>query len=144
MAQKKIMKDMENNAEKDRPLRVFIVEDSVRVRELLMDFLHIPGVVEVVGYADTERKSIEVMTHIPFDAAVVDLRLKEGSGLNVIEQVRKAHLDPDPKIIVFTNHPFPEIRKRALQLGADFFFDKSVDYDLVKSTLLSMRANPLP
>lgn len=139
---------MENKAEKvdpagreeRKPLRVFIVEDSVRVRDLLMDFLQVPGELEVVGYADSERESIDALTHTPVDAAIVDLRLKVGSGLEVINQVKKAKLEPAPKIIVFTNHPFPEVRKRAMQLGADFFFDKSVDYDLVKSTLLGLRA----
>lgn len=130
---------MESNTDNSGPLKVFIVEDSVRVRELLMDFLHVPGELEVVGYADTESESIDALTHTPVDAAVVDLRLRQGSGLEVIDKVRKANADRKPKIIVFTNHPFPEVRKRAMQLGADFFFDKSADYDLVKSTLLEMR-----
>lgn len=130
---------MESDANSSGPLKVFIVEDSVRVRELLMDFLHVPGELEVVGYADTERESIEALTHTPVDAAVVDLRLRQGSGLEVIDKVRKTNADRKPKIIVFTNHPFPEVRNRAMQLGADFFFDKSADYDLVKSTLLGMR-----
>ena len=73
------------------------------------------------------------------DAVIVDLKLREGSGMAVIEKVRRSNLQPQPKIIVFTNHPFPEIRKRAMQLGADYFFDKSVEYDNVRSTLQTLR-----
>lgn len=124
---------------KQRPLRVYLVEDSPHVRDLLLDFLNLPGEVEVVGYADTEADSVAAILSQPVDAVIVDLKLREGSGMAVIEALRKANLVPSPKIIVFTNHPFPEIRRRAMQLGADFFFDKSADYESVRSTLQAMR-----
>ena len=123
------------------PLRVYLVEDSAHVRDLLLDFLHIPGEVEIVGYADNETESIADMMASPVDAVIVDLKLREGSGMAVIEKIRKANLVPPPKIIVFTNHPFPEIKRRAMQLGADYFFDKSADYDSVRSTLHMLRAH---
>ena len=111
------------------------------MRDLLLDFLHVPGEVEIVGYADTEAESVAAILSQPVDAVIVDLKLREGSGMGVIESLRKANLSPAPKIIVFTNHPFPEIRRRATQLGADFFFDKSADYDSVRTTLQTLRAN---
>ena len=122
-----------------RSLRVFLVEDSPHVRDLLLDFLHVPGEVEIIGYADTEDDSVAAIIAQPVDAVIVDLRLKEGSGMAVIERLRKANLNPSPKIIVFTNHPFPEIKQRAMKLGADYFFDKSADYDSVRTTLQALR-----
>ena len=123
------------------PLRVYLVEDSAHVRDLLLDFLHVPGEVEIVGYADNETESVADMLAKPVDAVIVDLKLREGSGMAVIERLRKAHLTPSPKIIVFTNHPFPEIKRRAMQLGADYFLDKSADYDSVRSTLQALRSH---
>ena len=122
-----------------RPLRVYLVEDSAHVRDLLLDFLQVPGEVEIVGYADTEADSVAAIIAQPVDAVIVDLKLRQGGGMGVIEKLRQAHLTPPPKIIVFTNHPFPEIRRRAMQLGADYFFDKSADYDSVRATLQSLR-----
>jgi len=116
-------------------LRVFLVEDSPHVRDLLLDFLNVPGEIEIVGYADNETESVAALLAEPVDAVIVDLKLREGSGMAVIEKVRRSNLQPQPKIIVFTNHPFPEIRNRAMKLGADYFFDKSVEYDSVRSTL---------
>ena len=121
-------------------LRVFLVEDSPHVRDLLLDFLNEPGEVEIVGYADTEIDSVAAILADPVDVVIVDLRLREGSGMAVIEKLREANLQPQPKIIVFTNHPFPEIRARAMQIGADYFFDKSADYDRVRTTLQALRA----
>ena len=126
---------------KIRPLRVFLVEDSAHVRDLLLDFLHVPGEVEIVGYADNEAESVAALIANPVDAVIVDLKLREGSGMGVIESLRGANLNPRPRIIVFTNHPFPEIRKRVMTLGADYFFDKSADYDGVRTTLQAMRTH---
>ncbi len=128
-----------NVAINPRPLRDFLVEDSPHVRDLLLDFLHLPGEVEILGYADTEDNSVAAIIAQPVDAVIVDLKLKEGSGMGVIERLRKANLNPPPKLIVFTNHPFPEIKQRAMNLGADYFFDKSADYDSVRATLQALR-----
>ncbi len=123
----------------NRPLRVYLVEDSLHVRDLLLDFLHVPGEVEIIGFSDTELDSVAAIIAHPVDAVIVDLKLREGSGMAVIEKLRSANLNPQPKIIVFTNHPFPEIKKRAMKLGADYFFDKSADYDSVRTTLQELR-----
>ena len=111
------------------------------MRDLLLDFLNEPGEVEIVGYADTETDSVGAILADPVDVVIVDLRLREGSGMAVIEKLRQANLQPQPKIIVFTNHPFPEIRARAMQIGADYFFDKSADYDSIRTTLQALRAH---
>lgn len=130
---------MEGNAMR-RPLRVFLVEDSAHVRDLLLDFLHEPGEVEIIGYADTEEDAVaQIIAQSP-DAVIVDLKLREGGGMAVIERLRAKQLNPSPTLIVFTNHPFPEIRRRAIKLGADYFFDKSADYDSVRTTLQALRA----
>lgn len=107
-----------------------------------MDFLHTPGELEVVGFAETERESVNALIATPVDAAIVDIQLKQGNGLEVIRQVRSSKLSRQPKIIVLTNHPFPELRNRAMSVGADYFFDKSTDYDVVKQTLSGLDSAP--
>lgn len=131
----------ESTRKKHGALLVYLVEDSPHVRDLLLDFLHIPGDVEIVGFADNEAESLADIVARPVDVVIVDLKLREGSGMGVIEELRKRKFDVPPKIIVFTNHPFPEIRRRAMQLGADYFFDKSADYDSVRSTLQTLRGH---
>ena len=122
-----------------RTVRVFLIEDSPYVRDLLLDFLHAPGEVEIVGYADTEDDAVAAIIAQPVDAVIVDLKLREGSGMAVIQRLRKASLNPPPTLIVFSNHPLPEIKQRAMKLGADYFFDKSGDYDSVRATLQALR-----
>lgn len=121
-----------------RLLRVYVVEDCPNVRDSLLVFLHIPGKVEIIGLADSENEAVAAILAVPVDAVIVDLNLREGSGMAVIEKLRRAELTPQPKIIVFTNHVAPELKQRAMQLGADYFLDKSVEQDNLRATLQTL------
>mgnify|MGYP000503461304 CR=1 FL=1 len=67
-------------------LRVFVVEDSPSVLDSMLVFLHIPGQVEIVGLADTEEEAVVAILAGSLDAIIVDLNLREGNGLAVIER----------------------------------------------------------
>jgi DNA-binding NarL/FixJ family response regulator len=123
----------------DRCLRVFLVEDSVSLRERLGDFLSEPGKIEMIGFAATETDAVRELSTQPVDVAIVDLNLKEGTGLGVIESIRAQHAKAPPTIIVLTNYAFPEFEAACLERGADYFFDKSTQFGAVKVLLQSIR-----
>ena len=120
-------------------LRVFLVEDSVSVRESLMDFLVEPGEVEIIGYAETEAASIARLKQERVDVAIVDLNLKAGSGFGVITALRAQYPTAPPTIVVLTNYAFPEYEVACRERGADFFFDKSTQFGSVKALLSDLR-----
>ena len=123
----------------ERCLRVFLVEDSVSLRERLGDFLSEPGKIEMIGFAATESDAVRELLTQPVDVAIVDLNLKEGTGLGVIESIRAQHAKAPPTIIVLTNYAFPEFEAACLERGADYFFDKSTQFGAVKVLLQSIR-----
>jgi DNA-binding NarL/FixJ family response regulator len=117
---------------------VFIVEDSAAVRDRLTDFLAAPGRVEIVGYAETEAEAVRKIGAQPVDVAIVDLSLREGTGLGVIEALRAARPAPPPVIVVLTNYAFPEFEAACRARGANHFFDKSSQFGMVRTLLQSM------
>ena len=110
-------------------LRAYIVEDSPTIRENLIETLHELAEVDAVGLADTERegKAWLAQHSDDWDIAVVDLFLREGSGLGVVESCRGRRRGQ--KVIVLSNHATSDIRRRCAQLGADAVFDKSTEID---------------
>jgi two-component system OmpR family response regulator len=110
-------------------LRAYIVEDSATIRENLIETLLELAQVECVGLADAENEAKAWLTVNPhaWDIAVVDLFLRQGSGLKVVEACRKRR--PGQKVIVLSNHATADIRRRCAQLGADAVFDKSTEID---------------
>jgi len=116
-------------------LRVLIVEDSAIIRARLMESLaEIPNI-EIVGEVETEASALAAMADRHWDAAVLDLQLKQGTGLGLLKALAQAGRPPNTKVIVFTNYAFPQYRERSLALGADFFFDKAREYHRVREVL---------
>jgi DNA-binding NarL/FixJ family response regulator len=110
-------------------LRAYIVEDSPTIRENLIETLLELAQVDCVGMSDTENEGKAWLTSHPdaWDIAVVDLFLRQGSGLKVVEACRKRR--HGQKVIVLSNHATADMRRRCAQLGADAVFDKSTEID---------------
>ena len=106
-------------------LRTYIVEDNATIRENLIGTLDELASVEAVGVAETEDEGTNwLSTHIEeWDLAIVDLFLRQGSGLGVLAACRARR--PGQKMVVLSNYATPDVRMRCAQLGVDAVFDKS-------------------
>jgi DNA-binding NarL/FixJ family response regulator len=119
-------------------LRIVIVEDSAIIRARLAESLtEIPNL-EIVGLAETEQEAVTLLKDADWDAAILDLQLKKGTGLGVLKALALAPKPAGSKVIVFTNYAFPQYRERSLTLGADYFFDKSREFHRVREVLSAL------
>ena len=110
-------------------IKIYIVEDSSIIRDNLIDALRESAPIEVVGCAEDERGAIAWLRDAgnQCDLVIVDIFLKNGSGLGVLKAMGEI---PDaPERIVLSNHATPEIRVKCQQLGAIKVFDKSNELD---------------
>jgi two-component system OmpR family response regulator len=106
-------------------LITYIVEDSQTIRENLISTLEEIAPVKVVGFADNEKDANRWLADHDgaWQLAIVDLFLKEGSGLGVLRSCQKRHALQ--KVVVLTNYATQDIRERCAELGSDAVFDKS-------------------
>ncbi|MFO1317506.1 MAG: response regulator [Burkholderiales bacterium] len=119
-------------------LRVVIVEDSAIICARLSETLaEIPNV-EIVGHATTEDDALALLRGGAWDAAVLDLQLKKGTGLGVLKTLGQHVRPARAKIIVFTNYAFPQYRDRSMLLGADYFFDKVREFHRVREVVADL------
>ena len=109
--------------------RAYFVDDSPLVRDNLIDTLRERSLVEPVGTAETEHEGRRWLAQNGehWDLAIVDLFLREGSGLNVLEAARQRR--PGQRVVVLSNHATRDVRWRCAQLGADAVFDKSTELE---------------
>lgn len=131
--------DTASEGDGKRPLRVYLVEDAPSFRERLADFLTETGEVEIAGFADSEAAALQDLRGAPPDVVIVDLHLREGSGIGVIASLRSQWPQRPPTIVVLTNYAFPEFESACRARGADHFYDKSTQFGAVKALLLSLR-----
>ena len=110
-------------------LRTYIVEDNPTILENLVETLQELTCVRAIGSAQTESDGRALLTGNggDWDLAIVDIFLKQGSGLGVLAACRDRR--PDQQVVVLTNYATADMRKRCLELGANEVFDKSNDID---------------
>ena len=122
----------------DAKFRVVIVEDSPIIRARLAETLsEIPNL-EIIGQAESESDALALLGGGGWDAVVLDLQLKEGTGLGVLKKLKQGGRPSNTKVIVFTNYAFPQYRDRSLSLGADFFFDKAREFHRVRDVVADL------
>ncbi len=110
-------------------LKTYIVEDSPVIRDSLIAALEEMTPMDVVGVAEDEASAVQWLSDAgnTVDLVIVDLFLKRGSGLGVLQLVdRKVR---PRSMVVLSNHATPEMRRRCNELGASRVFDKSNELD---------------
>jgi two-component system OmpR family response regulator len=110
-------------------LKTYIVEDNLTIRENLVGTLEELTCIETIGYAEAESEARTWLAahRDEWELAIIDLFLKQGSGLGVLQEC--AARQPHQKVVVLSNYATPDIRKRCAQLGVDAVFDKSNEID---------------
>jgi CheY-like chemotaxis protein len=122
-------------SEERRVRKILVIEDLALVQTLLRNLIEEPGLYEVCAVSDTEKGALaDFETHQP-DAVIVDLNLRQGSGLGFLHHMRNKGLLRRPILIVVTNHAIPILESACLKAGADYFLDKSRDLVRLRSVL---------
>lgn len=121
------------------PLRVFVIEDSPILLERIAEAIADQPSLILVGSADTEKDALAKIRTLRPEVLVVDIKLREGNGLNVLAQLKLSFDDGTrPKIVVFTNYPRQEYLRNSKQLGADYFLDKSTQFSDLPRILIGI------
>ena len=126
-------------------LKVFVIEDDLVLRELILQALRdIPGV-DVLFYADSEISATNWLSSNDgaWDLAVVDLHLKQGSGVGALSWCTTRR--PGQHVVVLSGGLSHEVRQKCLDLRADAVFDKATEMDafLDHCRLLAGRARTI-
>jgi len=108
-------------------LKVFLIEDSELLQELLSDMLNELEGIDFCGCADGEAEALRRLAENPVDLVIIDIELKQGSGIGVLDALQT---DSDrygnPRKAVLTNYAHATMRQRCEHFGMDAFFDKSL------------------
>jgi len=96
--------------------KVFLVDDHPLVREWLAALINRQSDLQVCGEVDSAPTALQMIGRVNPDIAIVDLSLEEGSGLELIKDIRASH--PDARVIVLSMHDEALYAERSLRAGA--------------------------
>ncbi len=115
-------------------MRLLIADDSDVLRTRLVESLTEIDGIEIIGLPTDAQEVIAAAENLEPDVIILDIRLPGDNGISALETI-KAREDA-PIVIMFTNYPYLQYRKKSMDLGADYFFYKAIEFekliDLVK------------
>lgn len=101
---------------KPRVSRIFLVDDHPLLREGLAGLIDRAADLKVCGQAETEAEALNGICRTNADAAIVDLSLREGSGIELIKAIR-SH-SPATAVLVLSMHDERRYAERCIRAGA--------------------------
>jgi len=96
--------------------RVFLVDDHPLVREWLTNLINQQPDLAVCGESETAPQALQAIAHSKPDVAIVDLSLKDSSGIELIKGLKQSH--PNVAVLVLSMHDEAHYAERALRAGA--------------------------
>jgi DNA-binding NtrC family response regulator len=95
-------------------LKVLIVDDEERFRTTMCKLLTVRGV--EAAMAASGKEAIEKLRQNPYDVIILDIRMPEMGGVQVLSEIRK--IDPDAEVIIMTGYASVDTAKEIMKLGA--------------------------
>ncbi|MDX8381806.1 MAG: sigma-54 dependent transcriptional regulator [Ghiorsea sp.] len=99
---------------------LLLVDDEEDIRSVLQETLEMSNY--HVTTAANAMRAKDAMDNAKFDVAILDIRLPDGSGLDLLKSLKK--IDPDIGVILITGYSEVESAVQAIELGADDFLKK--------------------
>ena len=92
--------------------------------------------VTVVGQAGTVAAAWQDIPQVQPECVLLDIQLPDGDGISVLKAVKR--MTPTPAVVMFTNYTDEYYRQRCEVAGADFFLDKSKQFDEIPGLLRTL------
>lgn len=111
-------------------MKILIIDDDEVFRETLI--IHFADLhIEAVG--SSSFKNLNISDLSSYSHAVVDLRIAQENGLEVIQSLKSLH--PDMKIVMLTGFGSIATAVEAIKLGAHQYLTKPISFDVLIDTL---------
>jgi two-component system, NarL family, response regulator DevR len=111
-------------SERERPIRVFLLDDHELVRRGLRELLEDEPDIEVVGEAESAASALRRIPALRVDVAVLDARLGDGSGIDVCRQIRSQ--DESVRAIILTSYDDDDALFAAIMAGSAGYVLKQI------------------
>ena len=122
-------------------IKVLIVDDNKRIRNLLKSTLEKEEDIEVAGTAADGVEAVEMAIQMHPDVILLDLIMPRLDGLGVMEKLRKEFGENIPKVIIVSAINQESVAENAFALGAAYYILKPFDSMVIVSRIRAVMEN---
>ena len=123
-------------------MRLFIADNSDLLCMRLVEMLSEIEGIEIVGQANDAPDAVEAIKRLSPDVVILGIWMPSGNGIIALQRIKG--IESPPKVIMFSDYPYPQYREKCMDAGADFFFSKSTEFNNVTNVLKQMIHNNKP
>lgn len=110
-------------------MNILLVDDSDIIRQAISNILSkVEGIASIREVSNVKKALILINDYRP-DVVIMDIHLRSGNGLNILKFIKEKF--STIMVIILTNDALPEYRKICDDFGADYFFDKSSEFEKI-------------
>jgi len=110
-------------------MKILIADDSLIVRKSLKRLLiSLNNPIEIYESINVKH-TIDIFQELNPDLIILDIMMPDGNGMDALKVIKQRNRDQ--KVLIYTNFPNPLNRKKCMDLGADYFVDKTSEYGLI-------------
>lgn len=115
-------------------VKIYIADDSYEVRERLMELIVGLQLSSLEIRAEQAQAETSAIQEFQPDAAILDIRMP--GGIQILESIKA--LQAPPLLIILTAFPSNQYQKKCLQAGADYFFDKTSEFEKISEVIMRL------
>jgi DNA-binding NtrC family response regulator len=115
-----------------KKIKVLLVDDEIHFVEVLFKRLSKRNIDVTKTFSGTE--GIQALRQVDFDVAVLDLKMEDMDGLEVLKIFKKMY--PMIEVIILTGHESEQTAQEGLQYGAFAYLTKPCDFDQLFDTII--------
>lgn len=119
-----------------KTIKILIAEGSADVRSYLVQGISALEGVKVLGHSGGTESMVEKIAAEQPQIVLLDPAIQRAGAENAVRRIKA--LTNAPVVIVLTNFVSEQYRKRAIEQGAEHFFDKSFEFDRALATVREM------
>lgn len=117
-----------------KQINVLIADNCSEFTQLFSQYLSLNPDINIVGIACDGAETMELIERTRPDVLLLDLVMPRLDGLEVMRRISSD--SNKPKVLVISALGSEEIAKKAIELGADFYFIKPLNLEAVVAKIL--------
>jgi len=122
----------------NRVIKLLVVDDHALFRRGLIGLLAEMPEFVVIGEASNGQEALTLLEKVRPDILLLDINMPGMSGLELLDRIKQKIHTPPPVVMMITAYGDSENFKRAMELGADDFLTKPVDFIKLKEKIKTL------